>query len=105
MESIGFLMRLRPGCRGEYQKRHENLWPEMHAALRDHNVSMVIFRYEDQLMVHIWVPTKESWTRIGEHPVVARWNAHMTDLLETDEHSGIQFNHIPLVFSFGQFAD
>ena len=105
MQSIGFLMRLKPGCSEEYQKRHDNLWPEMHEALRDHNVSMAIFRHEDHLMVHVWVPSKESWTQLGELPVVVRWNAHMTDLLEADQRGGIQFNYVPLVFSFGQFSD
>ena len=105
MESIGFFMRLKPGCSEEYQERHDKLWPEMRQVLSEHNVSMAIFRHEDLLMVHVWVPSKENWTHIGEDPVVARWNAHMTDLLETDEQGGIKFNSVPLVFSFGQFSN
>jgi len=105
MHSIGFVMRLKPGCSEEYQKSHDNLWPEMHQAMRAHDVNMVIFRHGDHLMVHVWVPSKESWTQLGELPVVIRWNAYMSELLETDERGGIQFNYVPLVFSFGQFKD
>jgi L-rhamnose mutarotase len=105
MHSIGFMMKLKPGCQEEYKRRHDNLWPEMHAALRQHGINMAIFRREDELFVHVWVPSEESWIRLGKHPVAARWDAHMTDILEKDAQGGIQFNYIPLVFSVGQFAE
>ena len=104
MHSIGFIMRLRSGCSEDYQKRHDNLWPEMYQAMKNQGINMVIFRHGDLLIAHVWVPSKESWTQLGELPIVNRWNANMTDLLETDEKGGIQFKEIPLVFSFGQFT-
>lgn len=105
MNSMGFVMRLKSGCFEEYQKRHDNLWPEMHQAMTAQDINMVIFRHGDHLMVHVWVPSKESWTQLGELPIVNRWNAYMSELLESDEKGRIKFNYLPMVFSFGQFRD
>ena len=48
MQRIGFLLKVKPEMIDEYKRRHEQVWPEMLAALRDtgwHNYS--IFMCED----------------------------------------------------------
>jgi len=34
MERLCFLIELEPGTEQEYERRHDELWPEMHAALK-----------------------------------------------------------------------
>ncbi|MEM7392058.1 MAG: L-rhamnose mutarotase, partial [Verrucomicrobiota bacterium] len=39
MEKYAFKMKLNPGCRAEYKKRHDEIWPELVTLLRDAGVS------------------------------------------------------------------
>ncbi|WP_116130732.1 L-rhamnose mutarotase [Tropicimonas sp. IMCC34043] len=39
MEQIAFAMQLKPGVAAEYQKRHDEIWPELVAALKDAGIS------------------------------------------------------------------
>lgn len=39
MEKYAFKMRLNPGCRDEYQKRHDEIWPELVTLLKEVGVS------------------------------------------------------------------
>ena len=103
MKSIGLAMKLRPGAYDEYKKRHDELWPELAEALRAHGLSMVIYRHEDTLFVHERGPSEEAFQKMGDHPVVPRWNKHMAEVLQTDAKGNIIFTLLPLAFSFGDF--
>ena len=34
----GFLMKVRAQCHDEYRRRHDQIWPELSAVLREHGV-------------------------------------------------------------------
>jgi L-rhamnose mutarotase len=38
VETIGFAMQLKPGRAAEYERRHDNLWPELAGLLKDSGV-------------------------------------------------------------------
>ena len=103
MSSKGIALRLRPGRYEDYKQRHDELWPELEEILEANGVSMVIYRFNDYLFVHETAPSEEAWERLGAHPVTARWNVYMADLLETDEDGNIRFYRLPLAFAFGEF--
>jgi L-rhamnose mutarotase len=103
MKSIGFALKLRPHCYEEYKRRHDELWPELAEILRAQGISMVIYRFEDFLFVHETAPSEQSWQALNEHPVTARWNEYMAEVLETDGNGNILFHKLPLAFSFGDF--
>ena len=103
MKSIGLALKLRPGCYDEYKKRHDELWPEMCAALNGFGISMVIYRNGDVLFVHEQAPSEESFAQMGGHPITPRWNKYMAEVLQTDERGDVVFIALPLAFSFGAF--
>ncbi len=83
MQRIAFLMQITPGAEVEYQRRHEQVWPEMLAELKAagcHNYS--IFRDGLQLFAYLEVDDLDRYrSYLAASKVAARWEAHMSDIL------------------------
>lgn len=103
MKPIGLALKLRPGCYGEYKKRHDELWPELGDVMRENGIDMVIYRYEDTLFIYGVAPSEEAWARMAAHPVTPRWNEYMAEVLETDESGALIRHTLPEAFVFGAF--
>jgi L-rhamnose mutarotase len=103
--TIGLAMILRPGAFEKYQLAHDQLWPELAAGMRENQISMAIYRDGDRLFLFATAPTREHWERSRKDPVLARWDARMAELLETNERGQIAFSVLPKAFGFGDFAD
>lgn len=85
-ETIGFRMVLHEGKAREYEKRHDEIWPELVAALRDAGV--LDFRiFLDAGTHHLFaVMTRQKHHRLDRlrnAPVMRRWWAMMADIMET----------------------
>ena len=87
MEKIAFKMILKPGCKARYVERHQALWPEMKALLKEAGISdYTIFLDEstNALFAVQQVSGTGSSQDLSTHPVVQRWWAYMADLMETN---------------------
>jgi L-rhamnose mutarotase len=103
MFSIGLSMRVRPGCFAEYKEAHNNLWPDLAESMEVNNVSMAIYRFEDQLFLHAVAPTEDDWEKSRNVEVLDRWSEYMAKLLETDADGNIVFHELSEAFAFGTF--
>jgi len=82
-----FLMTLRPGCRQEYERRHNPIWPELQGVLREHgvgNYSIFLYPDSDQLFAYAEIESESRWLEIAKNEVCQRWWAHMKDLMLTN---------------------
>ena len=104
MFTLGLAMTLRHGAYEKYKLAHDQLWPELAAGMRANQVSMAIYRDEDRLFVFASAPTEAHWERSRQDPILARWDARMTEFLETNEQGGIAFAILPKAFGFGEFT-
>jgi len=88
-----FVMTLKPGCEGEYQKRHNPIWPELQATLKEHGVldySIFLDRNEGKLFAYAEIESEELWQQIANAEVCRRWWLHMKDLILTNaDHSPV----------------
>ncbi|WP_108398881.1 L-rhamnose mutarotase [Devosia submarina] len=86
LHSEVFILTIRPGRIAEYRRRHNEIWPEMLAALRASGiVHYDIFLHEPsrQVFGHILrrhVPDPAAPT----DPVILRWREFMADVLDMD---------------------
>jgi L-rhamnose mutarotase len=81
-------MQLKPGCRDEYERRHNPIWPELEAVLRSHGVHnySIFFEQEtDRLLAYCEIESVERWQEIAGTEVCRRWWTHMKDLMETND--------------------
>lgn len=103
MFTLGLAMTLRPGAYEKYKLAHDQLWPELAAGMRANQVSMAIYLDGDRLFLFASAPTENHWQRSRQDPILARWDALMTEVLETNEQGGIAFTILPKAFGFGEF--
>ena len=103
MNHVGIAMTLKPGAYELYKKCHDEIWPEMVALLKQYGLSMVIYRFKDQLFVHGTAQDEAAWSRIEQEPVKKRWNQHMAQCLQTDANGQVLYHPMALAFSFGVF--
>jgi L-rhamnose mutarotase len=104
MFTLGLAMTLRPGAYEKYKQAHDELWPELAAGMRFNQVSMAIYRDGNRLFLFASAPSRDHWERSRQDPVLSRWDAEMTQLLETGNNGHIAFTVLPKAFGFGEFA-
>ena len=82
-----FLMTLRPGCREEYERRHNPVWPEVQEVLRSHGARNFSIFHEsgtERLFAYAEVGSEVLWQRIAGREACRRWWSYMKELMLTD---------------------
>jgi len=101
MKHQAFKMKLKPGFAAEYRRRHDAIWPELAALLRQHGISdYSIFLDEETLTLFAVQKLDEATSQAGlpQHPVMRRWWDYMADIMETNpDHSPVA-TELPQVF-------
>jgi len=86
MEKFAFRMRLNPGMKDEYLKRHDEIWPELVKLLKDAGVSDYSIHLDEEtnsLFGVLWRTDEHGMDALPSHEVMQRWWAHMADIMET----------------------
>ena len=86
MEKYAFRMRLNPGQEAEYKKRHDEIWPELVALLKQAGISdysIHLDRESGTLFGVLWRRDDHRMDGLPLAPVMQRWWAHMADIMET----------------------
>lgn len=100
MERYAFKMKLNPGMAAEYKKRHDEIWPELSALLREAGVSDYSIHLDPQTNILFGLLTRTAGHRMAalpDHPVMKRWWAHMADIMETNpDNSPVQSDLVPV---------
>ncbi|UQS82078.1 L-rhamnose mutarotase [Bombilactobacillus folatiphilus] len=81
------LMHVYPDQYEEYERRHNNLFPEMKQALLDagaHNYSIFLDKKTGNLFAYLEVDNYEKYQQIAQSPACQKWWAYMEPLMETN---------------------
>jgi len=81
----GFKMFLYPGMEEEYEKRHNQLWPEMRDMIHEyggHNYS--IYRETHVLYGYLEVEDEARWAASADTAINRKWWDFMADIMETN---------------------
>src|SRR5258705_13738095 len=68
-------------------RRHNPIWPELQAVLKDHgvsNYSIFLDRENDRLFAYAEIESEELWQGIAGTDACRRWWTHMKDLMLTN---------------------
>ena len=88
MERVGFVLKVKPARLEEYKQRHEQVWPEMLAALREtgwQNYSLFL-REDGLLFGYLETPDfAQALAGMAEKEINARWQAEMAPFFEALE--------------------
>lgn len=87
MITRAFRMKLKPGVVDEYKRRHDELWPDLAAALKQAGIfDYAIFLDEATLDLFAVLKLSSDHTiaALPEQPVMRRWWDYMADLMEVE---------------------
>lgn len=87
---IASIMSLYPGCEAEYQRRHDELWPELANHLTDCGIRHYsIFLEPDSLQLFAVFDAPDDFDpeQVRNHPVMQRWWDYMSDIMATRSDS------------------
>jgi L-rhamnose mutarotase len=85
-EKFAFKMRLNPGMKTEYKRRHDAIWPELVALLREAGISDYSIHLDEATGTLFGVLRREDGHKMDalpQSPVMQRWWAYMADIMET----------------------
>jgi L-rhamnose mutarotase len=86
-EKYAFKMRLNPGMKAEYKRRHDEIWPSLVALLKQAGISDYSIHLDEEtniLFGVLWRRDDHGMADLSKHPVMQRWWAHMADVMATD---------------------
>jgi len=87
MKRYAFKMKLLPGFKDEYKKRHNNIWPELKellakAGIKDYSI---FFDQETDTLFAVQKVSGENDSQdLGKTEIVQKWWAYMADIMETN---------------------
>lgn len=88
MQKFAFKMHLTPGMEAEYKKRHDEIWPELVALLKQAGVSDYSIHLDTEtniLFGVLWRTDDHTMDDLPSHPVMQKWWAHMADIMQTHD--------------------
>lgn len=86
-------MKLYPGLKEEYAKRHDELWPEMREMLKEHGAlsySIFLDPETDYLFGYLEFEDEGKWASVPDTEINRKWWDYMKDMMETNpDHSPV----------------
>ncbi len=101
MKRAAFKMKLKPGFREEYKKRHDAIWPELTALLHEagiHDYSIFLDEDTDTLFAVQKITGDAGSQDLDKTQLVQRWWAYMADIMETNPDNSPVSIALPEVF-------
>ncbi len=85
-DRIAFRMNLHPGQAAEYERRHDEIFPDLVVALKEAGISDYTIWLDPETHHLFGILTRaddHSLDRLPETEVMQRWWAHMRDVMQT----------------------
>jgi len=86
MKRNAFTMQLKPGYAEEYQKRHDDIWPQLREHLSDSGIQdYTIFLDEESHVLFAVQKLADDYRPedVSSHPIVRKWWDYMADIMDT----------------------
>jgi L-rhamnose mutarotase len=87
MARIAFKMKLKPGFKEEYMKRHHQIWPDLKQLLKEAGVneySIFIDEYTNTLFAFQKVSGINGSQSLANNEIVKKWWNFMSDIMEVN---------------------
>jgi L-rhamnose mutarotase len=84
---FGFKMKMYPGFKEEYRKRHGEIWPELVRLLKNEgvgNYSIFLDEETNTLFAYQEQSGNNSSQDLGQTEIVKKWWKYMADIMETN---------------------
>ncbi len=96
-----FKMQLNPGMEAEYEKRHNELWPEMVDMIHAHggkNYTISLDSETGVLYGYIEIEDEEKWSKGADTAINRKWWDFMADIMETNADNSPVSHDLKVLF-------
>lgn len=83
----GFKMKIYEGMAAEYEKRHNELWPEMQDMIHEYggkNYTIFLDEETNVLFGYIEIEDLGKWSKSADTAINRKWWDFMADIMETN---------------------
>lgn len=87
MQRVSFKMKLKPGFEKEYQKRHDEIWPELKELLKEAGISeysIFLDKETNTLFAFQKLEGNLGSQNLADSPIVKTWWDYMADIMEVN---------------------
>lgn len=86
MKKVAFKMKLKPGFKAEYKKRHDEIWPELEELLKRAGIFdySIFLDVETNILFAVQHFTGDA-PDLTQELIMQKWWAYMADIMETNE--------------------
>jgi len=96
-----FIMNIYQDKHKEYQRKHNEIWPEMLEELRNHgasNYSIFLDEQTNQLFGYVEIEDEETWNEMDKTEINQKWWQFMEPLMETNKDASPKSKELKQVF-------
>ena len=86
-QRYAFRMFLNPGNTDEYRRRHDAIWPELAALLRQTGIANYSIHLDPEtnvLFAYLERSDNHTMDELAAHPLMRRWWAYMKDIMRAN---------------------
>lgn len=101
MKRAAFKMFLKSGMEAEYEKRHNEIWPELKQLLKESGVYdySIFWDKETNILFAVQKIEGDGGSQdLGTNPIVKRWWDYMADIMEVNADNSPVSIALPEVF-------
>ena len=84
----GFKMKIFDGQAEEYERRHNELWPEMKDMIHEYggkNYTIFLDKETNVLFGYLEIENEELWAKSADTAICRKWWDYMADIMYTNE--------------------
>jgi len=96
-----FKMKLKPGFKDEYKRRHDLIWPELSTLLTDAGISNYSIFLDEETNILFAVQTlsgNNNSQDLRNTEIVKKWWAYMADIMDTNEDNSPISKSLEMMF-------
>lgn len=93
------MMKLKPGALPEYQRHHDNVWPEMVREIERSGIArMTIYHGDGNLFLFSEITDEAAWDRLWDSEISKKWSKVMSPLMEQTAQGKVAADELAEVF-------
>lgn len=100
-EIVAFKMRLKPGFKDEYKRRHDLIWPELSKLLTEAGISNYSIFLDEETNILFAVQNISGASNsqdLSKNEIVQKWWTYMADIMDTNADNSPITKPLEMVF-------
>ena len=84
---VSFKMKLKPGFKDEYKRRHDMIWPELSKLLKEAGISNYSIFLDEETNILFAVQSISGSSNsqdLSKNEIVKKWWAYMADIMDSN---------------------